>query len=355
MQEFLKRRSKKAGLAPGSLIHIGEKLIDKPKVSIINYNEDSFEEKEIKNIEECKPCKESTINTWINIEGIHDIEILEKVGAYFNIHPLAMEDILNTDQRPKYDDFINNLYIVLKMLSFNPKNNEIVVEQVSIILGSNFLISFQEGIKGDVFNPVRERLRSSKGKIRKEGMDYLAYSLLDIIIDNYFLILEKIGDQLETLQSTLVKHTESKLLTEIYALKKEIVFLRKSVWPLREVISNLERLDSKLINSTTKIYLRDIYDHAIQIIDTIESFRDIIGGLLEIYLTQLTNKTNTVMKVLTVIATIFMPPTFIVGVYGMNFKYMPELEYKWSYPLVLLFNILIVILMLIYFKKKRWL
>ena len=354
MQNLIKKRSKKAGLPPGSLIHIGEKRIEKTKITLFDYDELHFQEKEIRKVDECLEFKTKPTITWINVEGIHEIDILEKLGNYYEIHSLALEDILNTDQRPKTDDFDGNIFIVLKMLSYNDKSKEVITEQVSFILGSSFLISFQEGIEGDVFNPVRERLRTNKGRIRKSGADYLTYSLLDAIVDNYFIVLEKLGEKIEFLQEELIKNLTPKTLHEIHELKRELIFLRKSIWPLREVISALQRQESILIKDTTRIYLRDVYDHAIQVMDSIETFREMISAMIEIYLSNLNNRINSVMKVLTVIATIFMPPTFIVGIYGMNFKYMPELDWKYGYPTVLLLMLFIAVTMLVIFKKKKW-
>ncbi len=355
MTRLTKKRSKKAGLPPGSLIHIGEKRTEKVKITVIDYDEAHFQEKEMEAVEECFIFKEKPTVTWINVDGVHKVEILEKLGSCYDIHPLILEDILNTDQRPKVEDRGHYLYIVLKMFYFNEKGNGIVTEQISMILGHNFVFSFQEGIEGDVFNPVRERLRSGKGKIRKAGADYLAYSLIDAIVDNYFIILERLGEKIEALEEKLVTNPTSEVLKTIHALKRELLFLRKSVWPLREVISAMGRGESALIHDSTLIYLRDIYDHTVQVIDTIETFRDMVAGMLDIYLSSISNRMNAVMKVLTVIATIFMPLTFLAGIYGMNFKYMPELEWRLGYPLLWLIMVVIAGVMLIYFSKKKWL
>ena len=354
MPKLMKKRSRKAGLPPGTLIHIGEKKTEEIKITIMDYDESQFQEKEAKSFDECFPYKGRPTVTWINIDGIHQVETLEKLGECFELHPLTLEDILNTDQRPKIEDFGDYMYIVLQMFSYDDRNNEIITEQISLILGRNFVLSFQENI-GDVFNQIRERIRSGKGKIRKMGADYLVYTLLDAIVDNYFIILEKIGDQIEFIEDRLIINPASDTLNTIHKLKREMLFLRKSVWPLREVISGMERGESSLIKGTTKIYLRDVYDHNIQIIDTIETLRDMLSGMLDIYLTSISNRLNAVMKVLTIIATIFMPLTFLAGIYGMNFKYMPELEWKWGYPLILLIMSTIGISMLFYFKRKKWL
>jgi len=354
MSRFIKKRSKKVGLPPGTLVHIGEKKTEKVRISLIDYDEANFEEKEIKTVEECFPFKDKTTITWINIDGVHDIKIIEKIGKHFDLHPLILEDIVNTGQRPKIEDFEDYIFIVLKMLYYNEKKDEIQTEQVSLILGSNFVISFQER-EGDVFNPIRERIRSGKGRIRKMGADYLTYALIDTIVDSYFIILEKLEEKIESMEEELVTNPTPETLQAIHHLKREMIFLRKSVWPLREVVSLLERGESVLIHESTRIYLRDVYDHTIQVIDTIETSRDMLSGMLDIYLASISNRMNQVMKVLTIIATLFIPLTFIVGIYGMNFGYMPELESPWGYPVVLLVMAGIGILMLVYFKRKKWL
>ncbi|OHB94310.1 MAG: magnesium and cobalt transport protein CorA [Planctomycetes bacterium RIFCSPHIGHO2_12_FULL_52_36] len=354
MPKRIKKRSKKVGLPPGSLVHIGEKKTEEVRIRIIEYDETHFHEKEVKTPEECLPFKDKPTVTWIDVAGIHRPEVIEKIGGYFGLHPLVMEDILNTDQRPKMEDFGSYVYVVLKMLFHNGRTNEIVSEQMSVILGQNFVLSFQE-IEVDVFNPLRERIRTGKGHPRKMGADYLAYALLDSIVDNYFVILERLGEGIESLEEELVTRPTRKTLQALHNLKREMLFLRKSVWPLREVISGLERGESALIKEAVRIYLRDVYDHTIQVIDSIETSRDMLSGMLDIYLSSISNKLNEVMKVLTIIATIFMPLTFIVGVYGMNFRYMPELGWKWGYFTIWAIMVAIGVSMLIYFKRRKWL
>jgi magnesium transporter len=355
MPRLAKKRSKKAGLPPGTLIYIGEKRIEMPKISIFDYDDQHVEEREVRAIEECFVFRDKPTVTWINVEGVHQVEMIEKLGECFGFHPLVLEDILNTDQRPKMEIYGDYIYIVLKMFCVDDAGGSTEVEQVSLILGSNFVISFQEGKKGDVFNPVRERIRGGKGLIRKMGADYLAYSLLDTIVDNYFLILEKLGERVELLEEELVADPTTKTLQEIQKFKSEMIFVRRAVWPLREVIMGLSRKESPLIKETTEIYLRDVYDHTVQVMDTIEVYREMLSGMLDIYLSSVSNKLNAVMKVLTIIATIFMPLTFIAGIYGMNFKYMPELEWRWGYPAIWLIVVIIGISMSVYFKKKKWL
>lgn len=354
MPRNIKSRSKTIGLPPGTLVHIGEKKTEKVRITIIDYNEEQFQEKEIKNIEECFPFKDKPTVTWINVDSIHQIEIVEKIGKHFGVHPLLLEDIVSTDQRPKMEDFEDYLFFVLKMVYYDKKKSEITIEHFSLILGQNFVISFQEK-KGDVFDPIRGRIRNKKGRIRKAGSDYLAYALIDAIVDNYFIILEKIGEDIEDMEEKLVTTPTPETLQLIHKLKRTMIFLRKSVWPLREVISGLERTESSLIQESTEIYLRDVYEHTVQVMDTIETFRDMISGMLDIYLSSVSNRMNEVMKVLTIFASIFIPLTFVVGIYGMNFNYMPELAWRWGYFIVLLFMGVIIVLMLIYFRRKRWL
>ncbi|HZD59469.1 MAG TPA: magnesium/cobalt transporter CorA [Anaerolineae bacterium] len=354
MVRVVKRRSEKAGLPPGTLVHIGEKKVEKPTITVIEYDEMNFQEKEVDTIEDCFPYKEKEAVTWINVEGIHRVEILEKIGDCFGLHPLVLEDILNTNQRPKLEDYVEYIYIVLKMLYYDGKRDGITVEQVSLILGPNYVLSFQEGIAGDIFDPMRAQIRNAKGRIRKMGADYLAYTLIDSVVDNYFVIIEELGEDIELLEEDLVTDPRPETLTGVQKLKREMIFLRRSVWPLREVIGTLERRESPLVKESTGLYLRDVYDHTIQVIDTIETFRDMLSGMLDIYLSSISNRLNEVVKVLTIISTIFIPVTFITGAYGMNFRYMPELQYRYGYPLVWLVIVIIAALMLLYFRRRKW-
>jgi len=349
-----KRHSQKAGLPPGTLVHIGEKKASKVKITLIDYNKETVQERNLEKVEDCFSFKETPTATWINIDGLHDVSVIEKIGGHFNIHPLVLEDILNTAQRPKFEDMDSHLFIVLKMLHFDDSSQSVQSEQVSIVLAENYVISFQEKI-GDVFEQIRDRIRNDKGRIRKTGPDYLMYALLDAIVDSYFSILEKLGEKIEFLEDELVGTPTEQTLKKIHHLKKEMVSLRKSVWPLRELVSGVERSESDFIKETTGVYLRDVYDHTIQVIDTVESFRDTISGMMDLYLSSISNRMNAVMKVLTIIATMFIPLTFIAGIYGMNFKNMPELEWEWGYLSVWIVMIAIAICMLIYFKRKKWL
>ncbi len=354
MTRIIKNISKTAGLVPGALIHVGDKKGQKVKISVIDYNETNFQEKAVKETEECFSFKDTLTVTWINVDGIADVGIIEKIGNCFQLHPLILEDIVNAGQRPKLEDFDNYIFIVLKMLYLDDKAKEVKAEQVSLIVGPNFVISFQEK-EGDVFDPVRERIRNAKGRIRKMGSDYLAYCLLDAVVDGYYAILETIGETIEGIEGRVLVNPTPKTLQAIHNLKSDIIFLRKSVFPLREVVNRLERAESKLIKKQTAVFLRDVYDHTIQVIDVVESFRDMASSMLDIYLSSISNKMNEVMKILTMIATIFIPITFIAGVYGMNFKYMPELEWRWGYAGVWFIILVIMISMVAYFRRKKWL
>jgi magnesium transporter len=334
-------------------VHVGEKRHEQVKLSVINYDAVNFQEKEVNNVEEAFSFRNKASVTWLNIDGVHQPEIIEQVGKSFGLHPLVVEDIASTGQRPKMEDFDDYIFVVLRMLRFDEEEKETKTEQISIVLGRDFVVSFQE-MEGDVFDAIRERLRSNKGRIRKMGADYLAYALIDAVVDNYFMILEILGETIEEIEDKLVTNPTSETLQIIHDLKREMIFLRKSVWPLREVINRLERSESPLINKSTFVYLRDVYDHTIQVMDAVETFRDMLSGMLDIYLSSVSNRMNEVMKVLTVIATIFIPLTFVAGIYGMNFRYMPELEQALSYPAILILMLIVAMLMVVYFRRKKW-
>ena len=353
MPKLVKEKLKKVGLPPGSIVHIGNKRDEKVKITIVDYCEAKFQEKEAKSVEECFPYKDKSTVTWININGVHKMKVIEEIGKCFNLHPLILEDIVDTDQRPKIKDFGNYIFVILKMLYYDKNDNEMKVEQVSLILGKNYVISFQER-EGDVFSSIRERIRKNIGRIRKAGADYLIYALIDAIVDNYFIITEKLGEKIENLEDKVISRPKPANLRVIHKLRRDLIFLRKSVWPLREVISILQRGESSLILESTNIYLRDVYDHTIQVMDTVETLRDIISGMLDIYLSSASIRMNEIMKMLTIIATIFIPLTFITGIYGMNFRNIPEIKWVWGYPVVLLGMLIIGIVMVIYFKRKKW-
>jgi magnesium transporter len=348
----LKQYAEKAGLPPGTPVFVGEQKIDRTLIHLIQYHEQNVVEKDIQNIENLPDYITDSTVTWIDVCGLHDVSLIEDIGAKFSIHPLVLEDILHLSQRPKMEEFDSYIFFVLRMFYFEEQN--IVEEQISIILGDHYVITFQEK-PGDIFDPIRERIRSRKFKITKSKSDYLAYSIIDAIVDNYFVILEELGDRVELVEDELLMNPSRENLHEIHNLKRKMIALRRSVWPLREVINKLDRSESSLIKKTTRIYVRDVYDHTIQVIDAIENYRDILSGMLDTYLSSLSNRMNEVMKVLTIIATIFIPITFIAGVYGMNFEYMPELKWRFGYFLVWGVMIVVTVIMLIYFKRKKWL
>ncbi|MBU2529030.1 MAG: magnesium/cobalt transporter CorA [Candidatus Omnitrophota bacterium] len=354
MAGFIKRISKTAGHIPGEMIYVGEKKEGAVSVSLIDYDDKALSEKEISDVEELFPLKETPTVSWININGLRDTRLIEKLGGHFGIHSLTLEDIVNTAQRPKYEDFDSYIFVVLKMLMLDASGKGIVSEQVSLVLGANFVISFQEK-KGDVFDAIRERIRQNKGRIRRAGPDYLAYSLLDAVVDNYFSILENTGEQIEEMEEKLLANPSPQTLRKIHDLKRGIIFLRKSVWPLREVAGSLERGESKLIKKSTVIFLRDLYDHTIQVIDTVETFRDMLSGTLDIYLSSVSNRMNEIMKVLTIFAAIFIPLTFLAGIYGMNFEFIPELKWRWGYFYALGLMAAVGFGLLIFFRRKKWL
>ena len=345
--------SDKTGLPPGTLVYKGEKQSEPVKITLLEYNEHEFIEKDFHDFDECLSFVQNDMIKWINVDGIHNTEIIERIGKKFNIHPLTLEDIVHTDQRSKFEEFDTYLASIMKMLYYD---QQIHGEQLCILLmENNLVISFQEVHGGDAFDLVRNRIRQGKGKIRRHGADYLAYCLIDAVVDCYFGILEKIDDRIETLEEELTQEPDRKILNQLHHLKREMIFLRKAVWPMRELINNFQRSESKLIDKTTGIYLRDVHDHAIRIIDTVETFRDLLSGMMDIYLSSVSNKMNEVMKVLTIISTIFIPVTFIAGVYGMNFDHMPELRSKWGYAGVWAIMLALMGSLVIYFRKKKWL
>lgn len=353
MLKLFKKQSDKIGVPPGTPVLIGEKKMPSVQIGVIEYNKKEAAEIKIDAIPKLKQYVKSGNVSWINVNGIHDVETIKSIGEMFEMHPLVLEDIVNTNQRAKAEDYEDYVFIVLKMLTFNEAKRDIDVEQVSILLTRHAVVTFQER-EGDVFEGVRKRIMGAGGRIRAMDADYLAYSLIDAVVDNYFVVLEKIGDMVESVENQLDKYEEKNFIRKLHRMKNMLILLRKSVWPLRELISGLEKHSLKIISKEVRLYLRDIYDHTIQVIDTLETYKDLLASIRDTYMTSLSNRMNNVMKVLTVIATIFIPLTFIAGVYGMNFKYMPELGWEFSYPIV--WGVMAVIAggMLLFFKKKRW-
>jgi magnesium transporter len=349
--KLVQKRSRKTGLPPGTLVHIGEKKPDKVTITAFNYAAGRCDERNDLPLEALAPPTDESI-TWVDVGGVHKMEILESFGKQFQLHSLLLEDIANTDQRPKLDDYETCLFLVMKMLSVTDRQ-EIVVEQVSLVLGPNFVLSFQEN-GADVFTSVRDRLRGGKGRLRQSGADYLLHALVDAIVDQYFEVLEMLGEKIEAMQDLVISDPKPETLHRIHALKRQLMFLRRAVWPLREAANNLSRSECPFLRESTKVFFRDLYDHVVQIVDTIETLREMVSAGLDIYLSSISYRSNAVMKVLTIITTIFMPLTFIVGIYGMNFEHMPELRWEWGYPLVIGLMVVIAIAMLGFFKQKKW-
>ena len=354
MSRRTKRMSKKAGLPPGTMIPIGGEPTAKANITLFDYTEEGFEERAIDRVEDCFAYKGKPSVTWINVDGIHDTSVVGALGKQFGLHPLVMEDIVNSAQRPKVEDFGDYLFVVVKMLAVGESGDDIVGEQVSLIIGPDYVVSFQER-PGDVFEPIRDRIRTAKGRVRSAGSDYLAYTLLDAIVDNYFAILEWFSDKTGEIEDRLISEPTSDILETIYGLKREVLFVKKSVWPLRDVVNTLQRGESVLSREASVVYLRDVYDHTIQVVDTIETQREIVAAMRDTYLSSISNRMNEVMKVLTIIATIFIPITFVAGIYGMNFEFMPELGLPWAYFGALGLMGAISLVMVAFFKRKGWL
>jgi len=346
--------TKKLGAVPGAIIYTGSKESQDLFIEVFDFTADKVEEKELVKIEEIFHYKSINSITWININGLNHISEIEKIGKHYGLHPLILEDIVNTHQRPKIDEYDSYIFIVLKMLYYD-KDDSIVSEQVSFILGDNYVMTFQEA-DGDVFDSIRDRIKNAKGRIRTQGSDYLLYALIDAVIDHYYVILETMGNKIEELEDNLFSgSSQNDLSQNIQDLKREILKVRRAIFPLREIISRIEKNESLLILDKTQNYFRDIYDHVIQISESIDIYREMVWGLMGMYMTTISNKMNEVMKVLTIIATIFIPLTFIAGIYGMNFDNIPELHFKYGYHILLGVMIVLFISMLFYFKKKKWL
>jgi magnesium transporter len=363
----------KSGSPPGTVMYLGKETNDAVRITLIEYNEKEYIEKEFTDIEDCITHVKPGMVRWINVDGVHNTAIIEHIGKVFNIHPLTLEDIVNTNQRPKFEDFETYIVAVMKMMFEDTRlkdeiDDALVSEQLTIILlNDQTVLSFQEAEGGDVFDIIRERLRLGKGRVRKCHADYLAYALIDSVIDSYFDVLEKIGDEVEGLEENLLDNPSPKMLMHLHHLKRQMVHIRKAVWPVRELINNLERSESPLITDHTNVYLRDAHDHTVRVIDTVETYRDLLSGMMDLYMSTVSNRMNEVMKTLTIITTIFVPLTFIVGVYGMNFQHidpdtgkvltgnMPELYSPYGYTLVWGAMITLVAVLIYYFRRKRWL
>lgn len=325
-------------------------------ISVLDYSETHLEEKETHDLAECVRYKNTPEVTWINIDNVPPLNFLSELGLGFDLHPVILEDIVNPNQRPKIEILDDYIYLVLKMLTPDKAGKHVFVsEQVSIIMASKFVITLQQGVRGDAFDHPRELIRKEKTRIRSLGTDYLTYELIDGIVNNYFKVLEDFGERIEDLETELIKNPNQKTLRSIYALKREVLGLRKAIWPLREVVDILERGDSRLIKKETRIYLRDIYDRVVQAMDTLETYRDMASGMLDIYLSSVSNRLNSVMKILTIITTIFMPLSFLAGLYGMNFRYMPGLDSPIGFDMMVGVMAMVFVGMLLFFRKKGWL
>lgn len=348
------RLSRKSGLPPGTLVHVGEERTQPVTVSAFVYNEQEVAEYPQIEVGEAGSYRKHGQVCWINTSGVHDPAVISDLGRQFGIHPLTLEDILNTGQRSKAEMYDTYLYLVFRMLSRVGDTGDIRSEQVSLILGDTWLLSFQED-PGDVFDTVRNRIRTNTGFVRNNGADYLAYALLDAVVDNYFLVLEAIEEKVDALEQKLVEDGAPGQPLELHELRRELLEVRRAVWPLRDAVTVLERGDSPLVSVQTRLFFRDVHDHAVNVIDTVETLRDVANGLLDLHLSSVSNRTNEIMKTLTIFAAIFIPLTFMAGVYGMNFRNMPELGWQWGYPFALGMMTLVAGGLLVYFRRRGWL
>ena len=350
LRKTVRSRSDKSGLPPGSLVYVGEERTGDITITCTSYDRATISCWQPVDPAECTPDPGKVL--WLDMAGIHQPEMLARWGTAFGLHPLVLEDILNTEHRPKLEELESQLFFVLKAFKVSDDGTELVEDQVSLVLGQGYVLSFQE--KGGEFAAVQGRLDQGKGRIRGSGADYLAYALIDSVVDRYFSVLEHIGQRIDDLQEKLLADPDQSCMAGIHAVKQDVLLVRKAVWPLRETLNAILRQDTDLVGEATRIYFRDVYDHTVQLLDTVETFRDMIAGMFDTYLSSVSLRMNEVMKVLTIMATIFIPLTFIVGLYGMNFQHMPELHWKWGYPAVLVFMAAIVALMFWYFKRRKW-
>jgi magnesium transporter len=354
MYESLSSAAEKSGLPPGSLVHVGEVHEHEHKITAVNYNKSTLKKHTVKSIEELLIYRTTDTITWVIVDGLKNVSIIDAIGQHFGIHGLVLEDILNTHQRPKFEEFEDYLFIVLKAISLRNGEFNVEYEQISLLVLNNFVFTFME--KPDVlFDPILNRLNNDKSQLRQLGTDYLAYMIMDTVVDEYFALQDTFDELIESVEDDLLTDPSTHTLRRIQKFKRELIFLRRSISPLRELLAAIQRSESPLLDVKTRRYFGDIYDHAIRIIEAMESYRDLIAGMLDIYLSSVSNKMNETMKVLTVFASIFIPLTFIAGVYGMNFDYMPELKWRWSYPALWLIFIGISLFLLRFFKKKKWL
>jgi len=345
----------KVGLAPGTMIHVGEAREGPVVVRLTHYTPNGeLEERVVADPRELLAYRDRPGVTWIDVTGIHNVDIVAEIGEVFALHPLLLEDAVHARQRPKTEEYDDHLYLVLKMLRWDEDGTRVDVEQVSVVLGERYVITFQE-TPVDTFDHVRARLREPTKRIRKAGADYLAYALVDSIVDHYFTVLETIGDRIEDIEDELIQEPDQKALTDIFRLKRTLVYLRRATWPLRDAMGNLLRGETRFVRKSTLPFVRDLHDHTLRVVDLIETYREMVSGMVDIYMSSVSNRMNDVMRVLTVIATIFIPLTFIAGVYGMNFDHMPELHWDWGYYAVWAVMVAVAVTLLVYFWRRRWL
>lgn len=354
MKKTRKLRSQKVGLAPGTLVHVGERRTARPDIALFEYDAASLKETRFASIADSREHARGPGTLWLNVHGLHEPEVMAEIGHRFHLHPLVLEDILNTDQRPKVDEYGDYLFIVARFFEYDPATGSVGSDQVSIVLGADFVLTFQERPTG-TFDPLRERLRGDKGQIRKLGADYLAYSLLDTIVDRYFTVLEQLTERTEALEDQLLEKATPALLKEIHEIKRETLVMRRAVWPLREVINSLTRADQRFFKAETQPYLRDIYDHTVHVIESLEGIRDLIAGMLDIYLSSISNRVNLEVRILTVITTLFMPAALIAGIFGMNFQTMPLIADSGGFLVALGMMAAIALAMVTVFWRRRWL
>ena len=349
------RKRSKVGLPPGAVVYAGTKPTHSVQFSVTDFDVDTLDEWDASDITKVLPLRDTSTVSWIHVNGVHDTELIRALGEHFSIHPLVLEDIAHVEQRPKIEEYDEHLFLVLKMVYYDgsPSEEALRMEHVALVLGPNFVISFQED-PGDVFDPVRDRIRSARGRIRKLGPDYLAYALVDVIVDHYFVVLERFGETGEVIEDEILDEPTTDTQRKINDVRRQLIGMRRAVWPVRELLGRLERLESPLIQDNTRPFLRDAYDHAVQVVDIVESLRDLVSGLTDLYMTAISNRMNEIMKVLTIIGTIFIPLTFVAGIYGMNFEYMPELSWRYGYFTIWAIMIAVGAILLVFFRRREW-
>lgn len=348
------KKNKKIGLPPGSVVFTGSRKVEEVQIHYVKYDNEVLEEKTLNNQGRIifHKSNNETVD-WYDIRGLHDTELIEQIGSTFNIHPLVLEGVSDTHQRPKFEEYDNGIFIVIKALHFDKTKFKVSKEQVALFFKIGFVASFQE-TESDLFDAVRKRIQNGKGRVRLKGADYLAYALIDVIVDNYFFVLESIEEEIESLEDRMLENQDSKNKSEIHQLKKELLSIRKSIAPLREAIGRFAKTDNEMVLTNTSVFVRDLYDHTIQVMDMVESFRDLLNGLQDLFISEVSFKMNQVMQMLTLVATIFIPLTFLAGIYGMNFENMPELQWEYGYFIFWGLMVMIFIGLYIYFKRKKW-